>query len=556
MRRCLRASPHSSPPVNFFLFFSFLQMSIRFLLFVLANVFVALACRWSSACRSSSVATLHVLHAPLAPRRRRAHFMFSTFGAPRKSISISRIVTWLHWMLSHSAIHALNGNIIDSGTPWSDFFRLVKKGPTIDKGTKWKKWREERGALKTFPTFISGREGTEMAQDKRVFGDGYARVVSDMALLWSNVSSFASAHFLHLCNTISLEDLARLVALPVKLDEVLNRIVRFHYSLLANGAVTRYESKHKDAKWAHADPILHTEKCDVAAYGAPDDVPRFTGTPGKGLLEGNAKGLQSNMARVHSNVLRRAGFFLHYVVGARLTEEERSCCTPAQLLSLCSSVANEKVVVFSRPDPRASASKSIKKDDLFNLLKVPGTHDETGRVEVLRVPENGMESCRNFIIVRPGTRRRTAVTIDEAATVVVFLQLEPKKPSISAGGVFKSKYGAYLVGALKARAQALRRGTAFRVLFCEEEPKEAAGFVINNTLALPALADKEGTRAALQSWAARVGVAPGTLEAEWSARGLILDWEEHAGALVLTIFAKINNVVAELVKRRSWKRVR
>ena len=218
-------------------------MNVRFVLLVLANVFAAFACRWSSAGGPAAplpVASFFVFrpdrHAPLATPQRLAvtHVTLNVISSFARTT-----ISWVHWMLSNCAMHALCGNI----DVWSQFLRLAKKGAGIDKGEKWKIWSENRGVLKTFPTFIAGKPETELAKDKQIFGNTYAEVINDMAVLWSNVSSFACAHFLRVFNTMSVEELSRLSGLPLKLDDVLDRIIRFHYSILAHGKLQDQEHR-------------------------------------------------------------------------------------------------------------------------------------------------------------------------------------------------------------------------------------------------------------------------------------------------------------------------
>ena len=172
-----------------------------------------------------------------------------------------------------------------------------------------------------------------------------------------------------------------------------------------------YKTKNTD-QWAVVDPILHTRPDDAVVFGAPENVPRFVGSSvGLGLLQGNLKSLQANIARVHGNVLRRVGFFLRYIVGARLTEEERLSCSPAQFLSLCSSLASEKLVKFARVNPATTGkSKGSSKDELFSLLKVGGSAaaDKKGAINWLRMGADEMKGPGSFIVLRPKTRKATA----------------------------------------------------------------------------------------------------------------------------------------------------
>ena len=90
-------------------------MSVRFVLLFVINVCVTVVSRWPSTTTPSpakiAAVSFFVPEAPLAPHRRphvvrRWSAAFSSF---------IRIFKWVHWQLSHSAIHALVGN------GWPDF---------------------------------------------------------------------------------------------------------------------------------------------------------------------------------------------------------------------------------------------------------------------------------------------------------------------------------------------------------------------------------------------------------------------------------------------------
>ena len=97
-----------------------------------------------------------------------------------------------------------------------------------------------------------------------------------------------------------------LVANGVTLDEVSDRIIRFYYSFFAYGKITRKNSGNS-SKWKTTDVILRTRQEDVASLGIPVLPVPAGSSVGSGLLKGNIKLEQANIARVHGHVLRVIG---------------------------------------------------------------------------------------------------------------------------------------------------------------------------------------------------------------------------------------------------------